>query len=93
MCRDKVAMRADGGVEVQLHSFVTWVLDEVEWSASAALPLQKEPPLPPSTAGWEGARASQDTVENRRISFPGQGSKHNSLVVQPIAQSLKLSLY
>jgi len=26
---------------------------------SAAWPLQKEPPLPPSTAGWVGARASQ----------------------------------
>jgi len=53
--------------------------------ASAAWPLQREPPLPPSTAGWVGARASQDAVANRRSSFPGQGSKHESLVVQPIA--------
>jgi hypothetical protein len=81
------AMRAYEGVEVQLHSFVSWVLDEGEWSASrlSCFALQKESPLPPRTAGRVGARASQEAVENRRISFPGQGSKHDSLVVQPIA--------
>jgi len=55
-CRDKVvhmhAMRAYGGVEVQLHSFLIWVLDEGgQLRASAAWSLQKEPPLPPSTTG------------------------------------------
>jgi len=37
-CRDQVvhmhAMRIYVGMEIQLHSFVTWVLDEGEWSAS-----------------------------------------------------------
>jgi len=46
------AMRAYGGVEVQLHSFLIWVLDEGgQLRASAAWSLQKEPPLPPSTTG------------------------------------------
>jgi hypothetical protein len=53
--------------------------------ASAAWPLQKEPLVPPSTVGWAGARAIQDAEANRRISLPGQASKTDSSVVQPIA--------
>jgi hypothetical protein len=52
-CREKVvhmhAMKAYRGVEVQLHSFVTWVLDEGEWSASRLsylAPAKRAPTTP-----------------------------------------------
>jgi hypothetical protein len=43
------AVRAYGGVEVQLHSFVTWIPDEGEWSASCLsclAPAERAPTTP-----------------------------------------------
>jgi len=64
-------MKAYGGVEVQLHSFLTSALDGGEWSTSRPSRFipGKEPPFP-SIEGWVGPRVSLDVMEKREISRP-----------------------
>jgi len=46
-------MQKYGGVKVQLHTFLTLALGGGDWSAHAALPLEKEPPVPiEEEASW-----------------------------------------
>jgi hypothetical protein len=59
------AMRTNGGVEVQLHSFLTKALDGDKWSASHPyrLTLGKRAPGTHWIGGWVGPRAGLDAVE------------------------------
>jgi hypothetical protein len=57
-------MKAHGGVELYLHSFLTSALDDASSFTSG------EPPPPPSPStryirGWMGPRADMDAVEKR----------------------------
>jgi hypothetical protein len=56
--------RRIGGVEVYLHSFLTWALDGGEWSNSHPgrfIPRERDPGIQ-WTGGWVGPRAGLDTV-------------------------------
>jgi hypothetical protein len=62
-------MKAYGGVEIQLHAFLTSVLDGGEWSV-----LRSGHSTPSETAlgthwmgDWVGPRAGLDTVVKRKI--------------------------
>jgi hypothetical protein len=57
-------MKAYGGVDVQIHIFLTSALAGSEWSASR--------PGTHWTVGWVGPRAGLDDVENRKfLTLPG----------------------
>lgn len=78
-CRDKVvhmhAMRAYGEVEVQLHSFVTCVLDEGEWSASRLIclaPAKRAPSTPKhSRLGRHQSQSGRCGEQKNLLPWPG----------------------
>jgi hypothetical protein len=67
-------MKAYGGVDVQIHIFLTLELARGEWPASrqAALAPGKEPPGTHWIGRWVGPRAGLDDVEKRKfLNLPG----------------------
>jgi hypothetical protein len=52
--------------------------------APAALPPEKQPPVP-IIRGWVGPRAGLDVTEKIEISCPCRESNPDSWVVQPVA--------
>jgi hypothetical protein len=82
-------MKAYGGVDVQIHIFLTSTLGGGEWSASR--PCHFNPgERAPSTqwiGGWLAPRAGLDDVEKRKFLTLDGTQTPTSLVVQPIASS------
>jgi hypothetical protein len=68
--------------------FLTSALDrrEVKFKLRPPYPRRKSPATQ-STAGPVGPSASLDVLEKRNSSYPFQETKHDSSVVQPIAQA------
>jgi hypothetical protein len=67
-------MKAYGGVDVEIHIFLTSALAGGEWSASrpGCFTPWKEPPVPNWIGGWVGPRAGMDDVEKRKfLTLPG----------------------
>jgi len=59
----------NGGMEVQLHAFLTSALDSGEWSASRAGYFTPAPVRSPGThwiGGWVGLRTILDAVAKRK---------------------------
>jgi hypothetical protein len=80
-------MKAYGGVDVQIHIFLTSALVGGECSASRSgrfIPGERAPGTH-WIGGWVGPRAGLDDVE-KRILEP-TGSRTDSSVVQPVAWS------
>jgi hypothetical protein len=67
-------MKTYGEVRVWLHSFLTWAVDGVEWSAAYPDRYTPRERAPSShwIGGWMGPTTSLDVVEKRKISFPCQ---------------------
>jgi hypothetical protein len=67
-------MKADGGVDVQIHIFLNSALARSEWSASRPCrftPTEKAP-YTNWIGGWVGPRAGLDDVEKRKfLTLPG----------------------
>jgi hypothetical protein len=62
-------MEAYGGVDVEIHIFLTSVLVRGEWSAST---FGKRALCTYRTASWVGPRAGLDDVEKRKFfTLPG----------------------
>lgn len=68
-------MKAHGGLEVQLHSFLTSALDDM------SVHLWVSAPNIHSAEGWMGHLADLDALENRKTCCPCWESNHNSLVI------------
>jgi hypothetical protein len=67
-------MRMYGGVDIQIHIFLTLALVGGDRSASrpAALLSGKDPPGTHWIGGWVGPRASLDDMEKRKfLTLPG----------------------
>jgi hypothetical protein len=81
-------MKAYGGVEVQLHAFLTSALDGGEWSASRSDRFTPRERAPGThwIGGWVGPRAVLDTVVKRKIPSPRWESNPITPIVQPVAQ-------
>jgi len=69
------AMRIYVGVEVQLHSFVTWVLDKGEWSASrlsCSAPAKRALTTPHAQqAGWCQSQSGCCGEQKNLLPWPG----------------------
>jgi hypothetical protein len=69
------AMRAYRGMEVKLHSFVTWVLDEREWSASrisCLAPAKRAPTTAKhSRLGWRQSQSGCCGKHKNLLPWPG----------------------
>jgi len=69
-------MKTYGGVEVQLHTFLTSALDGDEWSTSRTGCFTPRERARDSTAhwigGWVGPRASLDEVMKRKFPVPAE---------------------
>jgi hypothetical protein len=76
-------MKTYGGVEVELHPFLTLALDGGAWSASG--PGYFTPTERVSDTHWIGGwvypRASLDAVEKRKISYPAM----NQRLISPLS--------
>jgi hypothetical protein len=71
---ERLAMRTDRGVEVQLHSFLTSALDGGEWLVSRPGRITPEKGIPGThwIGGWVGPRAGLDfCVEEKNTALPG----------------------
>jgi len=71
-------------VEFYFQPFLTWTLDGGEWSASRTVyfvPGERTPVV----GHWEGLRAGLDALQKGKICSPWQDSKHDALVIQPVA--------
>jgi hypothetical protein len=67
-------MKAYGGVDVQIHIFLTSALVAGEWSASHAGRLSSGERIPGAhwIGGWVDARAALDDAEKRKfLTLPG----------------------
>jgi len=72
-------MKTFGGVELQLHAFLTSALME----ASAALHPGNEPPVRLGLGDWGGSRAGMDAVAKRQKKSTSAGNR--TPIVQPTA--------
>jgi len=79
-------IKAQGGVEVYLHTFLLRILVRIRWSAS--LPSHVNPGNAPGTHLIEGSWVVWTLLEERKISCSCQESNQNPSVLQSIAQSL-----
>jgi hypothetical protein len=81
-------MKRIGGMEVQLHTFLTSALDGSEWSVSC--PGRFTPrKIAPGThwiGGWVDPRAVLDAVVKEKISSPRRESNPRTPTVHPLAQ-------
>jgi hypothetical protein len=82
------AMKTIGGVEVQLHAFLTSALDGGEWSAShpGCFTPGERAPGTHCIGGGVGSRAILDMVVKKKIPSPHQKLNPRTPIVQPIAQ-------
>jgi hypothetical protein len=80
-------MKTYGGVEVQLHAFLTLALDGGEWLAScpSSSILGKSPGIH-LTESWVGPRNRMDTMAKRKKLFIAP-ARNQTPVVQPVAYS------
>jgi hypothetical protein len=81
-------MKAYGGMDLQIHIFLTSALNGDEWSASRPSSFTPGEIAPSShwIGGWVGLRASLDDVEKRKV-LPYRDSNCDPSVVQPVASS------
>lgn len=73
-------MKAHGGVEIPLQSFLTLVLDGHEWSA-----LLHGRSTPPPIERGVGRPVGQGALENRKFSWYYRELNQNSFAAQPVA--------
>jgi hypothetical protein len=68
------AIKMHGGVEAKLHTFLTWVLDGSEWSAShlSHFTTGERAPSTHWIGGWVGPRGGVDALMKRKILCPCQ---------------------
>jgi hypothetical protein len=82
-------MKAYGGVNVQIHIFLTSVLAGREWSATLPGPLypQRMSPRYHCIGGWVDSRAGLDDVKKRKfLTIPG-------LILRPLGRQPVVSRY
>jgi hypothetical protein len=82
-------MKAYGGVDVQIHIFLTSALVGGEWSTSrpGSFTPGEEAPRTHCIAGWLGPRAGLDDVKRKFLILPG-------LELQPLGRpARRQSLY
>jgi hypothetical protein len=79
-------MKAYGGMDIQIHIFLTSALVGGEWSVSrpAALSPGKEPEVPIIQEGWWTPEPIW-TIWRRQNSWPYQDTKSDPSVVHPVA--------
>jgi hypothetical protein len=82
------AMKTYGGVEVQLHAYLTPGIDGGEWSASGPgrFTLKEGAPGTHWIGGWMGPRTVLDAVMKRKIPSPRRESNPRTPIVLPVAQ-------
>jgi hypothetical protein len=80
------ATRPYGGVET-LHSFLIFVLDGDEWSASPLGCFTPRVAPVVTVGGWLSPRGGVDALENEKISFCQESNNHSS-AVQPVSCSV-----
>jgi hypothetical protein len=78
-------MKAYGGVNVQIHIFLTSALVRYEWSASRPGSFTPEERTPGThwTGGWLNPRAGPDSLKRKFLTLPGLELR--PLVVQLVA--------
>jgi hypothetical protein len=80
-------MKTDGGVDVQIHVFLTSAIVGGEWSASSTgrfTPRGKNPHGSHWIEGWAGPEPVWTTWRSED-SYHHRGLKSDPLVVQPVA--------
>jgi hypothetical protein len=75
-------MKANGGVDVWIHIFLTSVLAGGEWSASRPARFT---PRTHWIGGWVDPRVGLDDLKKRKFLPPQRDSNSDPFVVQPIA--------
>ena len=81
MCRP---WRHTGGVEVQLHAFLTLALDRSKLSAThpSVFATAKSAPGTQWIRGWVDPSSILEVLQKQNISYPFRKSNHDSSVVQ-----------
>jgi hypothetical protein len=80
-------MKVSGGVDVQIHVFLTSALVGDEWSVSRPTRFTSEERAPSthSIGDWMDPRGSLDNTKKRKLSDPTQTQVLTPSVVQPVA--------